>query len=124
MTYISSTLLVIIFVIVSELIFLSYTSKLSLDKSVLAIIIFLPSVFMGIPFPLILSEVSSTGKSNEILILLGISGIAGFLGSILVLVLATVFGYFYIVSLGIVIYMIILGILLFKNNLFTRTSFE
>ena len=74
----------------------------------LFIIILIPALFIGIPFPILLLELAEYNNLNAISILLGISGIAGFIGAIITLVFATLIGYTSIFYLSVIIYLFII----------------
>lgn len=80
-------------------------------------LVFIPSVLIGIPFPILLLELAEYNNLNAISILLGISGVAGFIGAVMTLVFATLIGYASIFYLSITIYLgIIILIFFFKNE--------
>lgn len=67
--------------------------KSSTSEVYLFLFIFLPAIIIGIPFPLLLSEMNGYKVKNGIAVLLSISGIAGFIGSILTISVAILAGY-------------------------------
>ncbi len=82
----------------------------------LFLIVLLPAIFISVPFPLILSYVSQFNDRNGIATLLGISGIGYFIGSIAVVILATLWGYEVIILTAIIIYLIIGLLVLFSGE--------
>ncbi len=70
--------------------------------------IFIPAFLIGIPFPLLLKELSLFKEKNGIAIMLGISGVACFIASIVAIIAAMLYGYSIILYLSVTIYLIIL----------------
>ncbi len=85
-------------------------------SGLLLLIVLFPAIFISIPFPVILSYISQLNDRNGIAMLLGVSGIGYFIGSIAVVIGATVWGYEVIVAAAIVIYSItVLLVLVLKD---------
>lgn len=62
----------------------------------LFILVFIPAILIGIPFPLLLAEMNEYKIRNGIAVLLSISGIAGFIGSIFTISIAILSGYSFV----------------------------
>lgn len=97
-----TVLLIEIFVIIP-----SYNSPSTLELFLLVVI---PAVLIGIPFPVLLQEVFKIRTSNGIPIILGISGGAGFIGSVGVLIVATLWSYKVVLTLAGVGYILVIYI--------------
>lgn len=112
--YVGFSIIFLILLLLFEILWLTNASTTSFSLTSLGLVVFAPAVFVGIPFPLLLAESNLKNVENGIPILLGISGIASFIGSVIVLVLAMTFGYNYIIVLGIFLYTIILIVIFFQ----------
>jgi len=66
----------------------------------LFIMVIIPAVLIGIPFPALLQEVNKMKTKNGIALILGISGGAGFIGAVAVLVVATLWSYKVVLALA------------------------
>lgn len=76
----------------------------------IAIVLFLPSFFIGIPFPILLKIAAKIEYKNTLPILLGISSIAGVSASIFAVILSILYGYKVVFLIGLVAYtLVILG---------------
>ncbi len=105
-------LLIILFIEVFFLI-----PNISGNNFELFVLVLVPALFIGIPFPILLLELAEYDNLNAISILLGISGIAGFLGAVITLVIATIIGYTIIFYLSVIIYLGIIFLLFFFNRM-------
>ena len=97
--------IILVFIIVLfETVMIKQLFSTDIADVLLFVIVFIPAIFIGIPFPLLLLEVNESNTKNGISILLGISGLAGFLGGIITLVTATLWGYKYVLIIGLITY--------------------
>ena len=80
-------------------------------------IILLPSVLIGLPFPIILYKVAENMSTNGVAILLGVSGIGFFIGSIIIIIAATIWGYNLLIIFALLIYLISIFLVMFQNKL-------
>ncbi len=90
------------------------------SEALLFLVVLLPSVFLGIPFPIILAQISKFNETNGIATLLGISGIGCFIGSIATIIIANLWGYNIIVTTAIIIYLIVIFIGLLQTRVKTN----
>ncbi len=92
--------------------------NLSGNNYELFVIVLIPAILIGIPFPILLLELAEFKNFNAISILLGISGVAGFIGAIFTLIFATLIGYSFIFYISVIVYFAIISLLFFfkKNN--------
>ncbi|MBS4033484.1 MAG: hypothetical protein KGZ85_03380 [Ignavibacterium sp.] len=80
----------------------------SVSEFYLFSIVFIPAIVIGIPFPLLLAEMNKQKIRNGIAVLLSISGIAGFIGSIFTISIAILAGYNFVLYLAFGLYLIII----------------
>lgn len=73
----------------------------------LIIMVGLPAVFIGIPFPVLLEEVNKLKTKNGVPVILGITGAAGFIGSVSVLIIATLWNYQIVVAFAGLMYLLV-----------------
>lgn len=74
----------------------------------LFILVFVPAIIIGIPFPLLLAEMNGHKIRNGIAVLLSISGIAGFIGSIFTILIAMLAGYNFVLYAAVSLYIILI----------------
>ncbi len=110
------TLLLVILITGVEVFLVLPSAANVTTNGLLFLIVLLPAIFISIPFPVILSYVSQFNDKNGIATLLGISGIGYFIGSIAVVIFATLWGYEVIISAAIVIYLITVLLVLFSRE--------
>ena len=80
----------------------------SVSEFYLFSIVFIPALVIGIPFPLLLAEMNEQKIRNGIAVLLSISGIAGFIGSIFTISIAILAGYNFVLYTAFIFYFIII----------------
>jgi type III secretory pathway component EscV len=80
--------------------------KASVSELYLSLLVFIPAIIIGIPFPLLLAEMNEHKIKNGMAVLLSISGIAVFIGSILTISIAILAGYNFVLYLSIACYII------------------
>lgn len=111
------TLLLAILITAVE-VFLILPSAINVTANgLLFLIVLLPAIFIGIPFPVILAQVSQFNDKNGIATLLGIAGIGYFIGSIAIVIIATLWGYYTIITAAIIIYLITVLTVLFSREI-------
>lgn len=120
LNFVGISVLITMIVITLEMLFMSYNSSQTLSEPILALIVFIPAVFIGMPFPLILAESNQFGGNNGVAILLGISGTAGFIGSVIVLAVAITSGYLYVIAFSLIMYVTILVLLISRKKKFYK----
>ncbi len=84
---------------------------LSVSEFYLFLLVFIPATIIGIPFPLLLAKMNEYKIRNGIAVLLSISGIAGFIGSILTISIAILAGYSFVLYAAITLYIILIVII-------------
>ncbi|MEX2565035.1 MAG: hypothetical protein WD431_03760 [Cyclobacteriaceae bacterium] len=80
----------------------------SLSEMGIAILLLLPSFFIGIPFPLLLKMAVGFKGKNAIPVLLGISSVAGVAASIFAIVISILYGYRLVFLLGLIGYSLLI----------------
>ncbi len=112
-----SLVIFLLIVLLSQTVFLPAIKYVSSDF-ILFLIVFTPSFFIGIPFPLLLQDLSVKEKNNGIAILLGVSSAASFVASILVFYIAMNLGYSFILFASAAAYLVTLSgiLILMKKN--------
>ncbi|OGU40902.1 MAG: hypothetical protein A2315_07185 [Ignavibacteria bacterium RIFOXYB2_FULL_35_12] len=83
----------------------------SVSELYLFLFIFIPAIIIGIPFPLLLAEMNEHKIKNGIAVLLSISGIAGFIGSIFTISVAILAGYNLVLYVAFTVYIILILVL-------------
>lgn len=95
----------------------------NIDSEVLLfLVVLLPSIFIGIPFPIILAQISKFNETNGIATLLGVAGIGCFIGSIVTIIIATLWGYNTIVTVAVIVYLIVVLISFLQIRLRSNTN--
>ncbi len=74
----------------------------------LFLLVFIPAIIIGVPFPLLLAEMNEHKIKNGIAVLLSVSGIAGFIGSIFTIAIAILAGYNFVVYTALFLYIILI----------------
>ncbi len=92
------------------------------SEPLLFLVVLLPSIFIGIPFPVILAQISKFNETNGIATLLGVSGIGCFIGSIVTIIIATLWGYNTIITTAVIVYTIVIIISLLQKKSATQTG--
>jgi Spermine/spermidine synthase domain len=113
-----SFLSVIVITLLEVLLIIPLSSNIN-SEVLLFLVVLLPSVFIGIPFPIILIQISKFNETNGIATLLGVSGIGCFIGSIITIIIATLWGYNSIIAVAVAIYLIVIVISLLQKRLNT-----
>lgn len=98
----------IIFIIAIEAFVLLPNLMRSVSEFYLFLLVFIPAIVIGIPFPLLLTEMNEHKLKNGIAVLLSISGIAGFIGSIFTISIAMLVGYSFVLYTAIALYIILI----------------
>lgn len=80
----------------------------SVSEFYLFLLVFIPAIVIGIPFPLLLTEMNEHKLNNGIAVLLSISGIAGFIGSIFTISIAILAGYSFVLYVAGILYVVII----------------
>jgi uncharacterized membrane protein len=89
-----------------------------ISQPLMVVLLLIPAFFIGIPFPAILKEVS--GEQEHLLpLFLGISSLVSMSTAVMVIVISMLWGYSYVVWLGVIGYIIVaLSLVLFyRKNL-------
>lgn len=110
---------IVVFTLLEIFFILPFAESINTEVT-LFIIVFLPSVFIGFPFPIILYMVAENKSTNGIAMLLGISGIGYFIGSIIIIIAATILGYNILIISSLLIYLITIFLVSAQNRLRTR----
>lgn len=92
------------------------------SEALLFLVVLLPSIFLGIPFPIILAQISKFNETNGMATLLGVSGIGCFIGSVSTIIIATLWGYNTIVTAAVIIYLIVILISLLQKKISVNSS--
>lgn len=116
----SISLILIFLVTLIEILFILPATESINSEVILSIVVFLPSVIIGFPFPIILYMVAENKSTNGIAMLLGISGIGYFIGSIIIIIAATILGYNILIISSLLIYLIAIILVSAHNRLRTR----
>jgi predicted MFS family arabinose efflux permease len=111
-----SFLSVIVITLLEIFVIIPLSSNITSEFMLFLVVLF-PSIFIGIPFPIILSQVSKLDETNGIATLLGVSGIGCFIGSIATIIIATLWGYNSIIAVAVAIYLMVVLISLFPKRL-------
>lgn len=106
----------IIFILVVFAFLLLPNLKTNVPEFNLFLLVFIPAIIIGIPFPLLLAEMNEHKIKNGIAVLLSISGIAGFIGSIFTISIAILMGYNLVLYVAFALYILIITVIV--------TSFE
>lgn len=96
--------------------------KPGVSEFYLFLLVFIPAIVIGIPFPLLLAEMNEHKIRNGIAVLLSISGIAGFIGSIFTISFAILAGYNFVLYTALTLY-IILVVIVKPNKMISRLLF-
>lgn len=100
--------IIIILVVDAFLILPNLDPAFGLTEFYLFLLVFIPAIIIGIPFPLLLAEMNEYKIKNGIAILLSISGIAGFIGSIFTISIAILVGYNFVLYTVGTLYVVII----------------
>ena len=108
MNFVTYSIIALTVVLLLEVFFLLPGLSGTASEPTLILTLIFPAFSAGIPFPLLLKEAAVLSDKNSVAILLGISGIAGFISSTSVFITAMLFGYSYLILIAVVLYLLII----------------
>src|SRR5690606_27820052 len=114
MRLIGSSVVSIILILVVTAFLILPNLEPGISEFYLFLLVFIPAVVIGIPFPLLLAEMNEHKIKNGIAVLLSISGIAGFIGSVFTISIAILDGYNLVLYSAFALYIITIALTSFQ----------
>jgi len=117
------SLIVAVVMIVLKTVIVPGLSATEVSQPYMVVILLIPAFFIGIPFPSVLKEVSG-GQEYTLPLFLGISSLVSMSTAVLVIAISMLWGYSYVLWLGIAGYILVavLLTLFHSNNLKTNKN--